>query len=43
MYDNDPTYLKYIPKTKSYTCAALIGGIIQGILEGAGFECTIEV
>jgi hypothetical protein len=44
IYDNNPLYLKYIPKRegKDYTYACFIGGIIKGILDYAGFEAEID-
>jgi hypothetical protein len=44
IYDNNPAYLKYIPKRdgKDYTYAYFVGGIIKGILDYAGFEAEVD-
>ncbi len=44
IYDDEPLYLKFIPKRegKDYVYASFIGGIIRGLLDYAGFDAKVE-
>lgn len=39
--DNLPIVLKYVPENEDLVCSVFVAGIIEAVLNSAGFDCEV--